>query len=233
MNSCDDPEEELVKLYRNQRHLFEQFTNAVVDCFRLEPSLNLPSKPVIHSIKTRLKDPNHLKQKLLRKKSSQPTELITKENFFARVTDLSGVRILHLYQDQFDKINAFIQAKVNNGDWTFAEKPKAYSWDPEAVAFFSSFGLDVELKESFYTSIHYLVKPKAAADVCCEIQIRTLFEEIWGEIDHTINYPVPTKASACKEQLRVLSRLVSTGTRLADSIFRSHSEHSGVDPTPK
>jgi ppGpp synthetase/RelA/SpoT-type nucleotidyltranferase len=81
------------------------------------------------------------------------------------------------------------------------------------------------LKDTFYTSIHYLVKPNNPnAVVCCEIQVRTLFEEIWGEIDHTINYPFQTESIACKEQLRVLSKLVSTGTRLADSIFRSHSE---------
>ena len=76
--------------------------------------------------------------------------------------------------------------------------------------FFESLGLDVKLKESYYTSIHYLIKPKASSDVCCEIQVRTLFEEIWGEIDHTLNYPVPTKSKACREQLRVLSKLVST-----------------------
>ena len=57
--------------------------------------------------------------------------------------------------------------------------------------------------------------------ICCEIQVRTLFEEIWGEIDHSINYPHPTDSVACKEQLRVLSKLVGTGTRLADSIFRT------------
>ena len=51
-----------------------------------------------------------------------------------------------------------------------------------------------------------------------------LFEEIWGEIDHTINYPYPTEIVACKEQLRVLAKLVSTGTRLADSIFRTYND---------
>ena len=40
-----------------------------------------------------------------------------------------------------------------------------------------------------------------------------------GEIDHTINYPHATNSIACKEQIRVLAKLVSTGTRLADSIF--------------
>ncbi len=64
-----------------------------------------------------------------------------------------------------------------------------------------------------------------SAFVCCEIQVRTLFEEIWGEIDHAINYPHSTESIACKEQLKVMTKLVSTGTRLADSIFRSHQEY--------
>ena len=63
--------------------------------------------------------------------------------------------------------------------------------------------------------------------MCCEIQVRTLFEEIWGEIDHAINYPVATESVACKEQLRVLAKLASTGSRLADSIFRSYGEYIG------
>lgn len=61
--------------------------------------------------------------------------------------------------------------------------------------------------------------------VCCEIQVRTLFEEIWGEIDHSINYPHPTQSVACKEQLRVLAKFISTGTRLADSIINTYNEY--------
>ena len=202
--------DELVALYKAQFHLFEQFKNAVVDCFRLEPSLNQSGNPIVHSIKARLKDPSHLRDKLQKKELEAGSEPITAENFFSRITDLAGVRVLHLYQDQFPEIHQFIVGKVQSQDWCLAEKPKAYSWDPEARVFFESLGLDVKLKESYYTSIHYLIKPKASSDVCCEIQVRTLFEEIWGEIDHTLNYPVPTKSKACREQLRVLSKLVST-----------------------
>jgi ppGpp synthetase/RelA/SpoT-type nucleotidyltranferase len=65
---------------------------------------------------------------------------------------VAGLRVLHLFQDQFPK------------------------------------GLDnnYQQKESYYTSIRYLVKPRHD-----EIQVRTLFEEIWGGIDHTIYYPHP------------------------------------------
>ena len=54
-----------------------------------------------------------------------------------------------------------------------------------------------------------------------------MFEEIWGEIAHSINYPHPTESVACKEQLKVLAKFISTGTRLADSIFKSLEEYKG------
>ena len=46
-----------------------------------------------------------------------------------------------------------------------------------------------------------------------------MFEEVWGEIDHTFNYPEPSKNKVVQEQLKVLARVVGAGTRLSDSIF--------------
>lgn len=196
--------------------------NAVVDTFKLEPSLNIYGNPIIYTIKNRLKDPTHLRDKIERKWNVE--DPLTPDNIFERVTDLAGVRVLHLYQDQFSILHQHIQKQVDNGDWFLKEPPVAYSWDPESTNYFQELGLEPKIKDSYYTSIHYVIMPKANSNICCEVQVRTLFEEIWGEIDHTINYPHPTENNSCKEQLRVLSKLVSTGTRLADSIFRTHNE---------
>jgi len=213
---CENIIAEAVSQYKNQKHIFQRFLNGVVDSFTLEPRLNEYSKPILHSIKHRIKDESHLKEKMLRKWNSE--DPITRDNIFEKITDLAGVRVLHLYQDQLPVIHEFIM--VDNGDWVLHEAPVAYSWDPESQRFFESLGLKVDIKESYYTSIHYVVKPGNDERIKCEIQVRTLFEEVWGEIDHTINYPEKSTSQATKEQLRVLSKLVSTGTRLADSIFR-------------
>ncbi|MFJ7565352.1 RelA/SpoT domain-containing protein [Herminiimonas sp. NPDC097707] len=205
--------------FGKNKHLFERFLNGVVDFFKLEPTLNQYGTPVIHTIKSRLKNEGHLKDKITRKWEDKNP--ISGDNIFEQVTDLAGVRILHLYQDQFPDIHAHILQQINNREWFLHEPPKVYSWDPEATEFFKSLGLITEIKASYYTSIHYVVKPQEHSNICCEIQVRTLFEEIWGEIDHGMNYPHPTDNRACKEQLRVLSKLVSTGTRLADSIYRT------------
>jgi len=219
---------EAVDAYIQKQFEYEQFLAGVLVFFQKHPALNKKPLPIIHSIKSRLKEPSHLVDKLQRK--LEAGIVITKDNIFTSITDLIGVRVLHLYQDQFESIHFAINEKITNGDWAFVEPPKAYTWDPESVQFYQGLNIKTELRDTYYTSIHYLIKPNNQNSICCEIQVRTLFEEIWGEIDHTINYPYPTDSLPCKEQLRVLSKLVSTGTRLADSIFRTLNEHNQKTP---
>lgn len=211
----------LINLYKEKRHEYERFLDGVRSYFIHEPSLNSGSLPVIHSLKYRLKDPEHLRDKLQRKYNEG--KIIDENNLFDKITDLAGIRILHLYQDQFIKIHqAILKIVEEKQEWKFVEPPVANTWDPESEDFFHHLGIQCNARESLYTSIHYVVKPNNdRSHVCCEIQVRTLFEEIWGEIDHNINYPYPTKNLACKEQIKVLARFISAGTRLADSIFRT------------
>lgn len=216
--------EEAVGAYKQKQFEYEQFLAGVLVFFQKHPILNQKPLPIIHSIKSRLKDPDHLADKLQRKLDKGT--IITKDNIFEIITDFIGVRVLHLYQDQFEAIHSAITEKVKNGDWIFVEEPKAYTWDPESVQFYLRLNIQTEVRDTYYTSIHYLIKPNNKNSICCEIQVRTLFEEIWGEIDHTINYPNATDSIACKEQLRVLQKLVSTGTRLADSIFRTFIDYN-------
>lgn len=215
--------DELLSIYDDIFPQIEILKNQVLNFFQLNTHLNTGNLPIIHSLKSRIKDRDHLKDKLNRK--FEKGEIIHSDNFLMKLTDLAGVRIIHLYQDQFSIIHNAIISQVDKGYWVLGEQPKAYTWDPESKIFFEDLGLEVEQKESFYTSIHYLVKPHENFPFYCEVQVRTLFEEIWGEIDHSINYPIPSDKIACKEQLRVLSKLVGAGSRLADSIFRVHNEY--------
>lgn len=206
--------------FDERRHELSIFMEGVEGWFASHPKLTSGSTPTVHSVKSRLKDSSHLKDKIVRKQADG--EPITAENLFTRVTDLAGVRVLHLYQEQSRAIHAAIIDKVENQrDWVFNEQPRAYTWDPEAQGFFASMGLEVHVKDSFYTSVHYLVRPRADSPHCCEIQVRTLFEEIWGEVDHALNYPNPSDNVACREQLRVLTKVVGAGSRLVDAIFRT------------
>ncbi|MCO3754480.1 (p)ppGpp synthetase, partial [Pseudomonas aeruginosa] len=197
------------------------FLNNVQSEFLTSPALNTGVPSVIHSIKIRLKDEGHLEKKIVRK-IAEGRE-INRDNIFSEITDFAGLRVLHLHQNQFSEIHKFIMKKVSSKYWKLLEKPIAYTWDPESVEYFKKFKVRTSIKASYYTSVHYLISPaNDENNVSCEIQVRTLFEEAWGEIDHSINYPEKTDRAATVEQLRVLSKLVSTGSRLADAIFKIH-----------
>ena len=215
----DENVEAILRRYNELAHDFKIFMESVVNDIGTHPKLLSDGHQVVHSFKSRLKDPDHLRDKILRR--ARCGKETTVDNVFAEVTDLAGVRILHLFQEHFSNIDAIIRRKVDSdGDWIFAETPKAYTWDPEAASFFKGFSLDVSEKATAYTSVHYVVRPRPDSPICCEIQVRTLFEEIWGEVDHQINYPVPTDNVSLREQIRVLSKIVGAGSRLLDALKR-------------
>ena len=212
-----------VDAFEQKKHEFKIFMDGVSQWFSTHPNLRLANFPAVHSVKSRLKDREHLREKIIRKWHED--DEITEANVFEKITDLAGVRILHLHQDQFKVIHKEILIKVNEQrDWYLPESPKAYTWDPESRQFFESQDIQTEIKESSYTSVHYLVKPRQDSPICCEVQVRTLFEEIWGEVDHALNYPQRSSNLSCREQLLVLAKLVGAGSRLVDSIFRRSTE---------
>jgi ppGpp synthetase/RelA/SpoT-type nucleotidyltranferase len=104
------------------------------------------------------------------------------------------------------------------------EKPFARTWDDENREVFRKCGIRTERSPSLYTSVHYVIGSKSATPVTCEIQVRTLMEEVWGEVDHRINYPHKTPCLAAAEQIKALARVTSSGTRLVDSIFTSFAD---------
>jgi putative GTP pyrophosphokinase len=183
---------------------------------------------LVHSAKQRTKDPKHLRSKLVRKllesKASAEAFDITKDNLFKRINDLAGFRIIHLHTRQVKDIHDELLAIFDEQRWILVEGPIAKTWDDESRRYFRAFGWETEDSESMYTSVHYVVQPNSRSELTCEIQVRTLMEEVWGEVDHTINYPVKSTSQSCREQIKVLARLTSSCSRLVDSIFLSSVE---------
>lgn len=209
----------LIEKYESNYQDFDLLRRQIVDYFSLHPK----AEPYVHTVKSRLKDPKHLKEKILRKWKSD--DVISVDNLYSKITDFAGVRVLLLHQKQFDGIKEAIDCRIEKGEWILVEPPKAYTWDPEAKSYFEALGLETDRKDSFYTSVHYLVKQFDKSEICCEIQVRTLFEEIWGEVDHAINYPKKTDMEVCGDQILVLAKLIGAGSRLVDSIFNSYEKN--------
>lgn len=208
----------IINAIKEKNQILDLFMKQVVNFFETHPDIVGATPPIVHSVKSRRKSENNIRDKIQRYRERGKD--VRKDNVLQEITDIVGVRVLHLHQQQWEDIHRAIKNHVDAGEWVFAEEPKAYSWDPDASEFFKRNDVAVNIKESHYTSVHYLVRPRVDAPACCEIQVRTLFEEVWGEIDHAVNYPYPTGNIAIQEQLRVLAKLVATGTRLADAVFK-------------
>jgi putative GTP pyrophosphokinase len=214
----------LVEYYRENQAPFKNLVeslNAYV-----ENSKEL--KDLIHSKKYRIKDPEHLRDKLERKWQHATKNGVafdyTKANLFAKINDLAGFRILHLHNTQFEKINIQLKKIFEEQQWSIIEGPDARTWDDETREYFSKIGVATSANPNMYTSVHYIVKPNSSSPISCEIQVRTLMEEVWGEVDHLINYPHKSDSHSCREQIKTLARVTSSCSRLVDSIFSTH-EH--------
>jgi len=179
----------------------------------------------VHSTKWRLKDPGHLEDKLYRKireaKGKRKPFTITEKNLFYRVNDLAGFRILHLHTEQIVPIDRELRSVLQEYRFPLFENPKARTWDDESREFFRNAGIRPIKSPTMYTSVHYVVQSNSSTKYTCEIQVRTLAEELWGEVDHRMNYPHESSIPSCREQIKVLARVTSSCSRLVDSIFRS------------
>ncbi len=225
---------DLVAHFVDNRREFE----AVLDQLRSNLLHDRALLANVHSFKWRIKEPASLREKLNGKRSDaikagQPFDY-TKENLFLKVNDLVGVRILHLHTDQMEEIDHALQSRLREAAvYRIIEGPWARTWDDETRAYFKSIGIKTKASPTLYTSVHYVIKTLTQTKYTCEIQVRTLAEELWGEVNHTVNYPEESSSMPCREQIAVLARLTSGCSRLVDSIFRTHKEHvAGADLHP-
>jgi putative GTP pyrophosphokinase len=206
----------------------ERFRDHVLTEFIGAMKQGQPLNGLIHSVKYRMKDPTQLKKKLIRKlvevRTVNKPFKITLSNFQKRITDLAGCRILHLNTRQMGQIHPILLRLFRDQQWELAEKPFVYVWDPEWKAYFESIQIKTRPSPRLYSSVHYVVRANLRNNIACEIQVRTLADEIWGEVDHLLNYPTRHESVACREQLASLARLTSACGRLVDSVMVSDHE---------
>lgn len=142
----------------------------------------------VHSVRWRIKDPEHLMSKIIRKRNedeiSEKYRTITKDNYTKVITDLIGIRVLHLFKEDWETIHNYLDSK-----WEFQEQPIVYIREGDSP--------DINIKDSVekthpagYRSVHYIISTRLLKNnIYTEIQVRTIFEEAWSEIDHHVRYP--------------------------------------------
>ena len=184
----------------------------------------------IHFLKYRIKDPEHLRTKLERKilegKSKDEPFEFDKTNVFEKINDLAGIRLIHLNTEQMRSIHPAMLDVIKEQKLRPVEDVTAHCWDVEYEQFYKGLGISVRSRDTMYTTVHYVVEANTRSRITCEIQVRTLADEVWGEVSHRVNYPTETESRACVDQLKVLARLTTGCARLVDSIFNSHQEGS-------
>jgi ppGpp synthetase/RelA/SpoT-type nucleotidyltranferase len=183
----------------------------------------LRNQEKVHTVKSRVKDPEHLIAKLIRKTPKKQSEKgnsfqFSVENYKDEITDLIGVRVIHIFKEDWETIHNFIKetwitteiaANIRNGD---SEKR------------FKELGIDISSRETGYRSVHYLIQfSPTIQKVVAEIQVRTIFEEGYGEIDHKLRYPHGSVPEVLALNLLLLNRVAGSSDEMASFINHLNS----------
>jgi len=182
-------------------------------------SQRLQHAPGVHSLKVRVKKTEHLIAKIIRKKIDQGDQEFTVDSYPKHITDLIGLRALHLFKTDWKEIHGYVLK-----NWNLNEKPIAYVREGDPQNFLDDFraqDCEVVIHPFGYRSIHYVLK-------CCpdkvtylaELQVRTIFEEGWSEIDHHVRYPRLSSDKYLADFLSILNRLSGNADEMASFVER-------------
>jgi GTP pyrophosphokinase len=181
----------------------------------------------VHSIRSRVKDPYHLIEKILRKGHNyfENGQKLTALNFNEHITDLIGIRILHLYKNDWqiidDQIIKFFKSNLPQEKIFYIRTgDDLLGLDREELT--TKRHIEIIPKPSGYRSLHYLFKREVFLDtgnkinIYVEIQVRTVFEEAWSEIDHDIRYPYYENETVISDYLKTFNRIAGSADEMAN-----------------
>lgn len=204
----------------------------------------------IHSYRSRIKDPEHLIVKIIRKRNEAYKKYkdLTKDNYEHFLTDLIGFRVFILFKEDWANFHTYITSRITNdkhnyiSSWTeecpsdncFIEAPKVHIRTGDKRDIYQKYIHDSDIyTDKIYRSVHYTIKYRG---IYLEIQLRTLFEESWGEIDHKIAYPYYRHNDNLNEFSAMINRLSGLADEMG-SFFRKvkereieHLEHVKEEP---
>jgi putative GTP pyrophosphokinase len=170
----------------------------------------------VHAVRYRVKEPQHLLKKLIRKKQEYPDRHLNSGNYLEFINDLAGVRILHLYKEDWHNIGSYIEQV-----WELKREPYAYVKNESTAQArqFVSNNYKVMVNARGYQAQHYIIKVNPSRQpYFVEIQVKTLFEEAWSEIDHCIRYPDHEPNELLNRLLWLLNRFTANADEVATQI---------------
>ena len=214
---------EIYKDYEKQKLVLEQSLDTFLSEY-FSPSVIRNQGLMVHSIGSRIKEPEHLIEKIVRKKNENALkyEKCDVTNYLKFITDTVGIRILLVYKTDWENIHNYLVNTIENDDKKYirdcirdfdpdenhtyiSEAPKVHVRNGDKTDIYDHILTpDRVLSDKVYRSVHYIIKYRG---IYIEIQVRTLFEEGWGEVDHSILYPTNKDNRLFVEYTELLNRL--------------------------
>jgi GTP pyrophosphokinase len=167
-----------------------------------------PTPSPIQRVRLRIKRPESAVDKILRKPESYPDSLTIES--LRRMPDTVGARVIVYFLSQLSLVDREIR---NSREFELSpEHPPIAYLPPHLHSELGLSHIERQEKESGYASIHYLLRLREGAEgaeenPCFELQLRTLSEDIWGEIEHVLGYKPEKRTSfAVRKQFKIISR---------------------------
>jgi putative GTP pyrophosphokinase len=169
----------------------------------------------VHSVRYRIKEPEHLIDKIIRKKIENPEFEVSVDSYKDNIRDLVGLRALHLFKEDWEEVNKYILEKLN-----VIGKPEANYRNGDSIELFKKLDCEVKEHKYGYRSVHYTIETRPEKHpVFVEVQVRTIFEEAWAEIDHTIRYPNDVGNKLFFQFLLILNRLTGSADEMGSFVL--------------
>jgi len=202
--------EELMLIYDDYINRIDDFQDHAEFLFR-----RIIKFKKVHSCKFRIKDAEHLIEKIIRKNISG-NDHINIENYRDKLHDIIGLRAIHLYKEDWELIDNQIKERWSENLVGAPVANLREGDSPEFIQLFEDSGGVIKKHQYGYRSIHYIVcVTHDGQKYYAEIQVRTIFEEGWSEIDHDIRYPYQQENPLYKNYLAILNRLAGASDEMA------------------
>ena len=172
----------------------------------------------VHFVKSRVKDSERLIEKIIRKTPERKTVhgadfQFTLDNYKEEITDLIGIRVIHIFKEDWEDIHNFISTT-----WKVIEIT-ANIREGDDTQCFEDLNITINSRKSGYRSVHYLIEFfPTSQKVIAEIQVRTIFEEGYGEIDHQLRYSHKQIPAILASNLLLFNRIAGSSDEMASFI---------------
>jgi putative GTP pyrophosphokinase len=159
---------------------------------------------------TRIKHPEKVVDKIFRR-----SDVFTKGLSFAslrQMNDIIGARVIVYFSSQLPLIDKELRSS-GRFEISSDSPPEAYM-DSDILSRLGLSHIEQKYKESGYTSIHYTVRLKDSSipeneRPYFEIQVRTLAQELWCELEHVLSYKPEFRTTlSAKRRFQILSKEV-------------------------